>query len=114
MNAMRVGFALSMVGDAGEFVGRLMLCGGAGFLARRRDVGGGFEFVGDGVLAVAARGGDGDAFDEVGHCHFDVEFDEVGEGVELDISALVRRHIELDGSVELTRKSLVWTSRQLS
>jgi hypothetical protein len=71
--------------DAGEFVGGGAL--GVGFGgARGGDIARGLEFFGDGGLAVAAGGGDGDAFDQVGHGHLNVELDEVGEGVELDVA----------------------------
>lgn len=56
-----------------------------GFAAGGGEVGGG-EFFDEGGVAGTAGGGDGDAFDEVGHGHFDVEFDEVCEGVELDVA----------------------------
>jgi hypothetical protein len=66
--------------DGGAFDGSSALATGGGEVRR------GFKFIGDVGVAGAARGGDGDAFDQVGHCHFDVEFDEVGEGVELDVA----------------------------
>jgi hypothetical protein len=47
------------------------------------------EFVGDADTVVAADlagRGEGNAFDEVGHSHLDVQFDEVGERVELNVS----------------------------
>lgn len=53
---------------------------GGGLVGRR------FELVSNGCHACLARCRDSDAFDEVGHCHFDVEFDEVGERMELDVS----------------------------
>lgn len=45
------------------------------------------EFLGNGCLARLAGCRDGDALDEVGHCHFDVQLDHVGKGVELDVPA---------------------------
>lgn len=83
--------AFGGVGDeAGEFVDGAALgflrFGGAGLLARGRHVGRGFEFFGDGDLAGLAGCGNGDALDEVGHGHFDVELHDVGEGVELDVA----------------------------
>ena len=35
---------------------------------------------------VGALAADGDAGDEVGHGHFDVELDDVGDGMKLDVS----------------------------
>ena len=49
-------------------------------------VGRGLELVGNGCHACLARCRDCDAFDEVGHCHFDVEFYEVRQGMKLDVS----------------------------
>jgi hypothetical protein len=41
------------------------------------------------MLAVALGGGNCNALDKVGHGHFDVEFDEVGQWVELNVSGEV-------------------------
>jgi hypothetical protein len=57
----------------------------ARLLARGREVGRS-ELVDDGSVAGLTRGGDRDSFDEASHCHLDVELDEVGEGMELDVA----------------------------
>ena len=49
-----------------------------GVVVRGGLVGARGEFLDDGDVAGAFRFGYGDALDEVGHCHFNVKFDEVG------------------------------------
>lgn len=44
----------------------------------------------NGCVACLAGCGDGDAFDEISHCHFNVKFDKVSEGMELDVANGVR------------------------
>ena len=83
-------FCIDGVGSkAGELVNRtpcfVRVCAD-GAVAGGGLVGRGLELVGNRCHACLARCRDGDAFDEVGHCHFDVEFYEVGEGMELDVS----------------------------
>jgi hypothetical protein len=39
-----------------------------------------------GGVVIFTRGRDSDPLDQVGHCHFDVEFYEVGERVKLYVS----------------------------
>ena len=58
--------------------------------------------------ACFAGRGDGDAFDKTGHGHFDVEFDHVSEGMELNVSVtrLVNQLAPDDGTRRLTQRSL--------
>lgn len=86
------GFGVGVAADeAGELVHRSALravVGAAGVVAGG-EFGGGAEFLCHGVHACLARGGDCNALDEVGHCHLDVEFDHIGERVELDVAVAV-------------------------
>lgn len=74
-------------------VGKLQgLCGG-GRARMRFGIGGAVEFLGTHVVLGLALG---KADDERGHGHFDVEFDHVGDGVELDVDDLVAEEHEAD------------------
>ena len=45
--------------------------------------------VGARIIVAVSVAGFYDFDDEIGHVHFDVEFDEISEGVELDVTGVV-------------------------
>jgi hypothetical protein len=81
----------------------------ARLLAGSREVGGS-ELVDDGSVSSLTRGGNRDSFDEASHCHLDVELDEVGEGMELDVTVrMSERKLRAKSAGPLTQKNLVST-----